>query len=92
MEFESIDQAVEYINGIQKKYDDLLTAHDGLKSKLSNVTETSKKLNDEISRLKIKNYEYLEQITVSNTGTTQTTKQEPTTTEISLDDIMKDVK
>lgn len=90
MNFETIEQAVAYVEELQKKYDDLQTAHEGLQGKLSEVNQYTEQLQSEISRLKIKNYEYLEQITTS----LPTPQPKPTEPEegITLNDILKDVK
>lgn len=66
MEFKTIEEAKEYVNKIEaenKNLNDLLENQKvAMTEKENNITS----LNEEINRLKIKNYELFEQIPVSN--------------------------
>ena len=66
MEFKTIEDAQEYVNKIEaenKNLNDLLENQKvAMTEKENNITS----LNEEINRLKIKNYELFEQIPVSN--------------------------
>lgn len=66
MEFKTIEEAKEYVNKIEaenKNLNDLLENQKvAMNEKEKNITS----LNEEINRLKIKNYELFEQIPVSN--------------------------
>ena len=66
--FKTLEEANEWKVQKEKELNDLLTAHEGLKNKLSEVEATVSSKDDEIKKLKIKNYEYLEQISISNSG------------------------
>ena len=70
--FKTLEEANEWKVQKEKELNDLLTAHEGLKNKLSEVEATVSSKDDEINKLKIKNYEYLEQISISNSGQTNT--------------------
>lgn len=72
MEFKSIEEAQEYIKKIE---DEKKNLNDLLENQKVVMTEKEKNitsLNDEINRLKIKNYELFEQIPVN--GQTKTDK------------------
>ena len=66
MEFKTIEEAKEYVDKIEaenKNLNDLLENQKvAMTEKENNITS----LNEEINRLKIKNYELFEQIPVSN--------------------------
>ena len=88
MEFKSIEEAQEYIKKIEdekKNLNDLLENQKVVMvEKENNITS----LNDEINRLKIKNYELFEQIPV--TGQTKTdSSSKKDETEIDINYILK---
>lgn len=89
MAFKTLEEANAYELEMEKKYSDLSTAHEGLKTKLS---ETEKVVNDsqsEIERLKAKNYELFELISVTNTNdNSQSNEDEPSDDGVSLDDVI----
>lgn len=103
--FETLEQANEYKLEMDKKYNDLQLAHEGLQAKLEEETSTlSSQLNDyqtkieeantEIQRLKIKNYDYMQQIATSykdpnNDFNNSSQNTEPSAT---IDDIINDFK
>ena len=66
--FKTLEEANEWKVQKEKELNDLFTAHEGLKNKLSEIEATVSSKDDEINKLKIKNYEYLEQISISNSG------------------------
>ena len=66
--FKTLEEANEWKVQKEKELNDLLTAHEGLKNKLSEAEESISLKDDEINKLKIKNYEYLEQISITNSG------------------------
>ena len=88
MEFKSIEEAQEYIKKIE---DEKKNLNDLLENQKVVMTEKEKNitsLNDEINRLKIKNYELFEQIPV--TGQTKTdTSSKKDETEIDINYILK---
>ena len=87
MEFKTIEEAQEYIKKIEdekKNLSDLLENQKAVMTEKENSIDT---LNQEINRLKIKNYELFEQIPV--TGQTKTdTSSKKDETEIDINYIL----
>lgn len=63
--FKTLEEANEWKLQHEKEFNDLKTAHEGLKTKLADTEKQVIEKASEIDRLKIKNYEYMEQISVS---------------------------
>ena len=72
MEFKTIEEAQEYIKKIEDEKKNLNDLIENQKVVMSEKENSISSLNDEINRLKIKNYELFEQIPV--TGQTKTDK------------------
>ena len=72
MDFNTIEEAVDYIKKIEDENNNLHELLDSQKVVMSEKENSISSLNDEINRLKIKNYELFEQIPV--TGQTKTDK------------------
>lgn len=72
MEFKTIEEAQEYIKKIEEEKKNLNDLLENQKVVMSEKENNINSLNDEINRLKIKNYELFEQIPV--TGQTKTDK------------------
>ena len=70
MEFKTIEEAQEYIKKIEVEKKNLNDLLENQKVVMSEKENSISSLNDEINRLKIKNYELFEQIPV--TGQTKT--------------------
>ena len=70
MEFKTIEEAQEYIKKIEEEKKNLNDLIENQKVVMSEKENNINSLNDEINRLKIKNYELFEQIPV--TGQTKT--------------------
>ena len=70
MEFKTIEEAQEYIKKIEDEKKNLNDLLENQKVVMSEKANNINSLNDEINRLKIKNYELFEQIPV--TGQTKT--------------------
>ena len=70
MEFKTIEEAQEYIKKIEDEKKNLNELLENQKVVMSEKENNINSLNDEINRLKIKNYELFEQIPV--TGQTKT--------------------
>lgn len=89
MEFKTIEDAQEYIKKIEdenKNLNDLLENQKvAMTEKESNITS----LNEEINRLKIKNYELFEQIPVSNNNSNNKSSKKDVDNEIDIDYILK---
>ena len=76
MEFKTIEEAQEYIQKIEdekKNLSDLLENQKVVMQEKENSIDT---LNQEINRLKIKNYELFEQIPVAGQSKTDTVKKD----------------
>ncbi len=89
MEFKTIEEAKEYVNKIEaenKNLNDLLENQKvAMTEKENNITS----LNEEINRLKIKNYELFEQIPVSNNNSNNKSSKKDVDNEIDIDYILK---
>ena len=72
MEFKTIEEAQEYIKKIEDEKKNLNDLLENQKVVMSEKENNINSLNDEINRLKIKNYELFEQIPVD--GQTKTEK------------------
>ena len=72
MDFKTIEEAQEYIKKIEDEKKNLNDLLENQKVVMSEKENNISSLNDEINRLKIKNYELFEQIPV--TGQTKTDK------------------
>ena len=66
MEFKTIEDAQEYIKKIEDEKKNLNDLLENQKVVMSEKEKNITSLNEEINRLKIKNYELFEQIPVSN--------------------------
>ena len=66
MEFKTIEEAKEYVNKIEAENKNLNDLLENQKVVMSEKEKNITSLNEEINRLKIKNYELFEQIPVSN--------------------------
>ena len=70
MDFNTIEEALDYIKKIEDEKKNLKDLLENQKAVMSEKENNINSLNDEINRLKIKNYELFEQIPV--TGQTKT--------------------
>lgn len=66
MEFKTIEEAKEYVDKIEAEKKNLNDLLENQKVVMSEKEKNITSLNEEINRLKIKNYELFEQIPVSN--------------------------
>ena len=88
MEFKSIEEAQDYIKKIEDEKKNLNDLLENQKVVMSEKEKNITTLNDEINRLKIKNYELFEQIPV--TGQTKTdSSSKKDETEIDINYILK---
>lgn len=88
MEFKTIEEAQEYIKKIEDEKKNLSDLLENQKSAMTEKENSIDTLNQEINRLKIKNYELFEQIPV--TGQTKTdTSSKKDETEIDINYILK---
>ena len=86
--FKTLEEANLWKIEQEKKYNDLKLAHEGLQSKLNETEKMVQEKVSEIDRLKIKNYEYMEQISVQNDGTSSPDEKQKDD-EIDFDDFLK---
>ena len=68
--FEDLEVANKEYEQLKTKYDELVVAKNGADEKIKTYEEGNKNYENEIQRLKIKNYELFEQVT-NNSKTTQ---------------------
>ena len=64
--FEDLEVANKEYENLKAKYDELVIAKNGADEKIKTYEEGNKNYENEIQRLKIKNYELFEQVTNSN--------------------------
>ena len=64
--FEDLEVANKEYEQLKSKYDELVIAKNGADEKIKTYEEGNKNYEDEIQRLKIKNYELFEQVTNDN--------------------------
>ena len=75
MEFKTIEEAQEYIKKIEDEKKNLNDLLENQKVVMSEKENNISSLNDEINRLKIKNYELFEQIPVNGQTKTDTSNK-----------------
>ena len=88
--FEDLEVANKEYEDLKSKYDELVVAKNGADEKIKTYEEGNKNYENEIQRLKIKNYELFEQVT-NNSQTTQSKqagKQDDEDNEVSFSDII----
>lgn len=88
MEFKTIEEAKEYIKKIEDKNKNLNDLLENQKVAMTEKENNITSLNEEINRLKIKNYELFEQIPVSNNSNNTSSKKDGDN-EIDIDYILK---
>ena len=88
--FEDLDVANKEYDDLKAKYDELVIAKNGADEKIKTYEEGNKNYEDEIQRLKIKNYELFEQVT-NNNQTNQGKHEEDEENEVTFDDIINKI-
>ena len=88
--FEDLEVANKENEDIKHKYDELVVAKKGADEKIKTYEEGNKNYENEIQRLKIKNYELFEQVTNNSqpTQSKQDGKQDDEDNEVSFSDII----
>lgn len=89
MEFKTIEEAKEYVNKIEAENKNLNDLLENQKVVMSEKEKNITSLNEEINRLKIKNYELFEQIPVSNNNSNNTSSKKDVDSEIDIDYLLK---
>lgn len=90
MEFKTIEDAQEYIKKIEDEKKNLNDLLENQKVAMSEKEKSITSLNEEINRLKIKNYELFEQIPVSNNNSNiNPSSKKDDNNEIDIDYLLK---
>lgn len=87
--FEDLEVANKEYEQLKSKYDELVIAKNGADEKIKTYEEGNKNYEDEIQRLKIKNYELFEQVTNNNQSNQD--KHEEDENEVTFDDIISKI-
>ena len=87
--FEDLKVANKEYEDLKAKYDELVIAKNGADEKIKTYEEGNKNYEDEIQRLKIKNYELFEQVT--NNNQPNENKHEEEENEVTFDDIINKI-
>ena len=87
--FEDLKVANKEYEDLKAKYDELVIAKNGADEKIKAYEEGNKNYEDEIQRLKIKNYELFEQVTNNNQSNQD--KHEEDENEVTFDDIISKI-
>ena len=87
--FEDLEVANKEYEDLKIKYDEFIVAKNGADEKIKTYEEGNKKYENEIQRLKIKNYELFEQVT-NNSQQTQSkqTDEDNEDNEVTFSDIL----
>ena len=88
MEFKTIEEAQDYIKKIEEEKKNLNDLLENQKVVMAEKENNITTLNDEINRLKIKNYELFEQIPVNGQTKTDTSSKK-VESEIDIDYLLK---
>ena len=86
--FEDLEVANKEYEDLKAKYDELVIAKNGADEKIKTYEEGNKNYEDEIQRLKIKNYELFEQVTNNNHPKQNEQEEED---EVAFDDIINKI-
>ena len=88
--FEDLEVANKEYEDLKIKYDELVVAKNGADEKIKTYEEGNKNYENEIQRLKIKNYELFEQVTNNSqpTQSKQAGQQDDEDNEVSFSDII----
>ena len=86
--FEDLEVANKEYEDLKAKYDELVIAKNGADEKIKTYEEGNKNYEDEIQRLKIKNYELFEQVTNNNQSNKPNHEEE---NEVTFDDIISKI-
>ena len=87
--FEDLEVANKEYEDLKAKYDELVIAKNGADEKIKAYEEGNKNYENEIQRLKIKNYELFEQVTNNNQSNKPNHEEEEN--EVTFDDIINKI-
>lgn len=85
--FEDLEVANKEYEDLKAKYDELVVAKNGADEKIKTYEEGNKNYENEIQRLKIKNYELFEQVT-NNSQPNQNKQTDEDDNEVTFSDIL----
>ncbi len=85
--FENLEVANKEYEDLKSKYEELVVAKNGADEKIKSYEEGNKNYENEIQRLKIKNYELFEQVTNSSQSVNPRPKTEDEK-EVTFEDII----
>lgn len=91
MEFKDLEEAIEYINNLEKEKNELQQQFDNQKIVIDKNVEVEKNLNKEIERLKIANYDLYQRIDVTNNKEDNNQNHQDNTDNYTIDDLIKDM-
>ena len=89
--FEDLEVANSEYEKLKTKYDELIVAKNGADEKIKTYEEGNKNYENEIQRLKIKNYELFEQVTNSNTQANSNKQQDDDDNNVDITDIINKI-
>ena len=85
--FEDLEVANKEYEDLKSKYEELVVAKNGADEKIKSYEEGNKNYENEIQRLKIKNYELFEQVT-NNTQSVNSNPKTEDEVEVTFEDII----
>ena len=89
--FEDLEVANSEYEKLKTKYDELIVAKNGADEKIKTYEEGNKNYENEIQRLKIKNYELFEQVTNSNSQANSNKQQDDDDNNVDITDIINKI-
>ena len=88
--FEDLEVANKEYEDLKSKYEELVVAKNGADEKIKTYEEGNQKYENEIQRLKIKNYELFEQVTNNSQSVNSNPKTEDEV-EVTFEDIINKI-
>ena len=89
--FEDLEVANKEYEDLKNKYDELVIAKNGADEKIKEFEEGNKNYENEIQRLKIKNYELFEQVTNSNSQYNSNKHQDDSDDNVDIADVINKI-
>ena len=89
--FEDLEVANKEYEQLKTKYDELVVAKNGADEKIKSYEEGNKNYENEIQRLKIKNYELFEQVTNNSNSDRNKDDNNEGDNEVTFDDIISKI-
>ena len=89
--FEDLEVANSEYEKLKTKYDELIVAKNGADEKIKTYEEGNKNYENEIQRLKIKNYELFEQVTNNNIQANPNKQQDDDDNNVDITDIINKI-